>query len=65
MSMLKLVETEDHTGNFISAWYDRREEAIVVQYNYVHITMSIQQFQNYSGALKSAREKLAEEISSD
>ena len=62
MSMVSLVEYEDADGDYVSAWFDKEEDAVVVQYNYVHITMTTDQFEGYAEAMARGLEALKEEI---
>lgn len=65
MSITRLVEFEDDSGDFVSAWHDPEEDAVVVQYNYVHITMSVERFKNFADAIGRAETALREGIEVD
>ncbi len=65
MSVNRLVEFEDDSGDFVSAWHDSEEDAVVVQYNYVHITMSVERFKNFADAIARAEAALREGIEVD
>ncbi len=62
MAIVNLAEFEDEDGDYISVWFDPSEEAVVVQYNFVHFTLEIDQFNGFVDALNRGRQALDEEI---
>jgi len=62
MSIVKLAEFEDEDGDYISVWFDPSEDAVVVQYNFVHFTLEIDEFLGFVDALVRGRDALDKEI---
>lgn len=60
MTIENLAEFEDEDGDYISVWYDPGEEAVVVQYNFVHFTLEIDQFNGFVDALDRGQDALEE-----
>ncbi|MGM0381399.1 MAG: hypothetical protein ACQEP7_05385 [bacterium] len=62
MSIVNLAEFEDVDGDYVSVWFDPAEEAVVVQYNFVHFTLEVDQFNGFVDALNRGQEALNEEL---
>lgn len=60
MATIDLVEYEDDDGDFISVWMDEDEDAIIMQYNFLTITFTSDQFRGFVDALDDARNELEE-----
>lgn len=61
MSINKLVEYDDDSGDYTLVWEDKEEEVVVVQYNFVHFTMETDEFKAFASALDKANQTLEEE----
>ncbi len=64
MAPVDLVEYEDADGDFISVWMEPDENTVVVQFNFVHLSLEIGQFEGLVEALVKARQVMQEEIDS-
>jgi hypothetical protein len=62
MSIVDLVEFEDDDGDYVAVWMDSDDNTVVVQYNFVHFTLSPENFSGFADALESAKESLNEEL---
>jgi hypothetical protein len=62
MSIVDLVEYEDEDGDYVAVWMDSDDNTVVVQYNFVHFTLSPENFSGFADALEDAHESLQEEL---
>ncbi|GEM_PF-4226226 len=60
MSITKLVEFEDESGDYTAVWHDEVEDVIIVQYNFVHLTLAPTEFTAFSQSLSQAVESFKE-----
>ncbi len=59
-SIKKLVEFEDEMGDYTAVWEDVEEDVIIVQYNFIHLTLEPDEFSGFASALEQARRELAD-----
>lgn len=62
MSIVDLVEYEDEDGDYIAVWMDSDDNTIVVQYNFVNLTLSPENFDGLADALSEAQSNLEDEL---
>lgn len=65
MSVNELIEYEDEDGDYIAVWVDTEDNTIVVQYNFVHLTLAPDNFRGFTEALSEAESVLDEELNFD
>lgn len=58
MATVDLVEYEDDDGDFIAVWMDEEEDAVILQYNFLTITFTTDQFRGFKDALDDALDEL-------
>lgn len=56
-----LVEIEDEDGDYVAVWMDTEDDTVVVQYNFVHLTLDPTGFTGLVDALNQAREQFQEQ----
>lgn len=62
MTPVDLFEYEDDEGDYVSVWMDDDHETVVVQYNFVHLTLDRDEFEGFVEALIRARDVLEDEL---
>lgn len=62
MSIIELTEYEDEDGDYIAVWMDSEDNTVVVQYNFVNLTLAPENFKGLVDALNSAEEALEDEL---
>lgn len=60
MAVVDLFEIEDEDGDYVAVWMDTEDDTVVVQYNFVHLTLEPTEFTGLVDALNRAREQLRE-----
>lgn len=60
MSVVDLFEIEDEDGDYVAVWMDTEDDTVVVQYNFVHLTLDPTEFTGLVDALNRARDELQE-----
>lgn len=61
MAVVDLVELDDEDGDYLSVWLDTEDDTVVVQYNFVHLTLDPAGFTGLVDALNQAREQFERE----
>lgn len=62
MSIVELCEYEDEDGDYIAVWMDSEDNTVVLQYNFVNLTLAPENFQGLVEALTTASENLEDEL---
>lgn len=65
MSITKLVEFEDDSGDYTAVWRDEVEDVIIVQYNFVHLTLAPDEFTAFADSLGQAVDSMEEQPQAD
>lgn len=60
MAIEELVEYEDEDGDYIAAWVDTEDNTVVVQYNFLNLTLAPENFRGLVDALNTADESLGD-----
>ncbi len=58
MAIENFIEHRDEQGNYLAVWWDPQEEMVILQYNFIHLTLIPEQFSQVLDKLSEAREKL-------
>ncbi|MFB6346505.1 MAG: hypothetical protein ABEK50_12165 [bacterium] len=62
MSIVELAEYEDEDGDYIAVWMDSEDNTIVVQYNFINLTLAPENFKGLVDALDVAADNLEEQL---
>lgn len=62
MAIEELAEFEDEDGDYIAAWIDTEDNTVVVQYNFLNLTLAPENFRGLVDALNTADENLREKL---
>ena len=62
MAIVELAEYEDEDGDYIAVWMDSEDNTIVLQYNFINLTLAPENFRGLVDALETADENLEDEL---
>lgn len=60
MAIEELAEFEDEDGDYIAVWIDTDDNTVVLQYNFVNLTLAPENFRGLVDALDTADDALDE-----
>jgi len=61
LAVVDLIEVEDEDGDYVAVWMDDADDTVVVQYNFVHLTLTPEGFTGLVDALGRARDRFERE----